>query len=143
MSSIGDEPESILQQCKLDAMGKYGTDLLQEEEHLKDVFECIAGSEGINAKLSLTQACDIVGCNTSTLNAFEEIFNLSDATGDGFITIGEFDSALAKYDSEFSVASASPEESPAGTPVEKSAALDVHMGVTTGVIAAVAMFNVL
>jgi len=98
MSTPDQEPESKLQQCKLDTMGKFGTDVIQEEEHLLAVFECLH-EDGRNATLSLIEACDIVGCNKTAMDVFENAFNMTDTNGDGFITIGEFDSELAKYDS--------------------------------------------
>jgi hypothetical protein len=98
MSTPDQEPESQLQQCKLDTMGKFGTDVIEEEEHLLAVFECIQ-PRGRNATLSLIEACDIVGCNKTAMDVFENGFNMTDKNGDGFITIGEFDSELAKYDS--------------------------------------------
>lgn len=101
MSMPDQEPEAQLQQCKLDTMGKFGTDLIQEEEHLLAVFECLH-EDGRNAKLSLSEACDIVGCNKTTMEVFESAFNMTDTNGDGFITIGEFDSGLAKHDSTLS-----------------------------------------
>jgi hypothetical protein len=98
MSAIEDEPSTILQQCKMDTMGKFGTDILEEEEHLLAVFECLAGEEGRNAALTFDQVCDIVGCNTTNKAAYQEVFASTDTNGDGVLTIGEFDADLAKFD---------------------------------------------
>jgi len=98
ISTPDQEPESQLQQCKLDTMGKFGTDVIQGEEQLLAVFECLQ-PRGRNGTLSLIETCDIVGCNKTAMDVFENAFNMTDTNGDGFITIGEFDSELAKYDS--------------------------------------------
>lgn len=94
MSTPGDQPDSAFEQCKMDAMGKFETDILGEAEHLQDVFDCLVSESGAtSAKLDFEQTCAILGCNT-TDDVTREVFDLTDANKDGVITADEFHSTL-------------------------------------------------
>lgn len=95
MSILEDEPQSVLEQCKMDAMGKFETDILEEVEHLQDVFDCLVKESGsTSAKLDFNQTCAVLGCNSTTEALTKEVFDLTDANKDGFLTAEEFDDTL-------------------------------------------------
>jgi len=95
MSTPEDEPQNALEACKMDTMGKFQTDVLGDVEHLQDVFNCLLKESGSkSAKLDFAQTCSLLGCNGTSDEAAKEVFDLTDANKDGYITADEFDSSL-------------------------------------------------
>lgn len=95
MSVLEDEPQSALEQCKMDAMGKFETGVLEKAEHLQDVFDCLVKESGAtSAKLNFKQTCAVLGCNSTTEAMTKEVYDLTDVNKDGYVTAEEFDRKL-------------------------------------------------